>query len=390
MFKSKKNKIIIAGKSILIAGIFLLLPANHGFAQNKFEYKIIVENEFEYFNIATDSKLNPDNQYLQLDEFNYETRFYPILKLENGKSKFQLEPLIKYAPTKTKKDSLQLSIQELYTGFELNNHVYLLIGKQRLTWGTGLIWNPTNFYTQKDPFRLNNRLEGLNQARIECYLGSLTLNLLASPNKDFDKLMYAAKLESNIGGLFYSFSYASVEKAQYQFGGDFSYAGDIFTLYGEGVMKNYSKYSFVNDTGGITPRPVVTNLKDFYSDLVLGGSLNISSNLIFQLEYQYRSDYNSKVGMKDFDRTIPNSLSIYDPLSMGKHTLYGGVNFRDNYGKYTITGGSFYDPLTQQLTLMPQFTLTIDNFTVEASVPMYVMDYRVYNFSTKFVFSLFF
>jgi len=334
-----------------------------------FSYQIIMESKGEYNNIDKNSALNPDNQ-MKIKEITSATQLYPILKFRHSQDKFSSLLQIEGNCTNYNfsGDSLSFSFQELYTQFSISDKHFVSIGKRRLDWGSGTLWNPTNFYVQKDPFRTQNRLEGIFQASYSYLLSNGMLQAYVFPEKKLKDFSYALKYDYYGNRIDASVTFLQHQQSQ-QLGYSVSYGGNISTLYSEGVWRNYSKSYRANENG------VLVNSSEgrskFWTEIVAGMSINLNANLSFRSEYRFREDYLNKEQISEFKRNLPANSLIYDPVGIGKHTLFASLEWKDLYDRYMIQVRTFLDPVSSQLIVSPLFIWKYHDLQVEISAMVY-------------------
>lgn len=348
-------------------------------------YQMIFETQGVYNHLNGNSKINPNN-VMGINDFNSFSQLYPILSfkdtLNNINTLLQIEGNFKNY--NFERDSTIFSFQELYGQISLSDKHYFIIGKKRLDWGTGLVWNPTNFFTQKDPLRTQNRLEGIFMMNYNYLLPNGALNVYLFPDKSRDKFKFAIKYDYSGNKIDASLSFLTYSEHQ-QYGIDFSYGGDYFTAYTEGVLRNFTKTYGVN-VSGLLVEP--ERQKGWgYSEVVIGTSVLLTSNSTFNLEYRYRGDYLNKKEINYYKSHLPNNSIIYDPISMGQHTIFGSIEYKDSYGRWSVNLRSFYDPVSNQLVISPLGVLSMNNFQFELSTLIYNNSLSICNFQTNLLLS---
>lgn len=368
-------------KAIFICTICILfLRTSILSAQTEFSYRIINENVFTYNVISKNSLVNPNN-LLQLDELQIINRFFPIGTFKKNKIRLQAEPKIFLSPVD---EALEFAINELYVQYGISEKLYVTFGKKRINWGTANVWNPSNPFLQRDPLRIDNRLEGIVLTDLEYIAADYTLNAIFSPARQLNRSTFAFKASSNIKSLSYSFSYAFLGDEKQQFGIDFSLGGDNFTFYGEGLLRNFSNSNLIDSTG--LPQ---NGFKNMNSEFVVGTMLNILPRTILIAEYRYRSDFNTSQSIENFKNFLPNSLPIYDPISMGKHSFFGQIGYMDPYSKYNLSTNIFYDLITNQLLCSPGLVYNGDDFKLEINPFIYNNSLSIYDFQGRVILSFF-
>ncbi|HUI30478.1 MAG TPA: hypothetical protein VLX91_09700 [Candidatus Acidoferrales bacterium] len=102
----------------------------------------------------------------------------------------------------------------------------LVIGRQRISWGTGRVWNPTDIFNPINPANFGKiEKDGSDAASLKFDLGQLTnLQLVYNAEYHFKYSDYAARFHTNIFDYDFSLMTGYVDKRLVD-GGDF--AGDI-------------------------------------------------------------------------------------------------------------------------------------------------------------------
>lgn len=371
-----------------ILTLLLLIPTGVYAQETDFSYQMILETKAEYRALDGNSEVNPGNR-MGIDEFASLTQFYPVLKFDAAfgetNTVLQAEGLIRNY--NLERDSTGFSFQELYTQVGHKDRMFFVFGKKRLDWGTGMIWNPTNFFIQKDPLRTQNRLEGLFMLNFAFLSGSSTFNFYIFPEKKFEDFRAAVKYDLTAGPVDAGLSFVQYGNRQ-QIGYEVAYGGSLFTAYSEGVLKNYTR-NFRLMPGGELVHPG-DRKKRLHGELVLGTMVSFNSRLSFSGEYRYRSDLPGRKEIGTYVNKLPDNPVLYDPMSIGKHTLFGNVEFRDTYARWSVSLRTFYDPVSRQMMLSPLGVVTAGNFQIEASAMFYNNRLPVFDFQGSLLFSCFF
>ena len=356
---------------------------------NKLSYQVILETNTVYNDKDSKSKVNMDN-WMNITDFTSQSDLYPIFTFNNKESdkmdvKLQAEGDVRNY--NLDKDSTLFSFQELYGQLSFNKKHYLVFGKKRLDWGTGMIWNPTNFFIQKDPLRTQNRLEGIFMLNYSYLFATGAINVYFFPENKLKESKLAIKYDYSNERIDGSVSFVQYGKYQ-QIGYDLSYGGNFFTLYSEGVVRNFTKSYLVDNTGNIiTPDE---QSKTFRSELVAGTTIMLNTNLSINAEYRFREDYLSKKQFKNYMQFSPTNPLLFDPISVGKHTLFGNMSYMDTYGKWTVNLRAFFDPVSNQLLLSPLGTITLKNFQIELSSMIYNHSMSIFNSQYSILLSYYF
>ncbi|OJV78639.1 MAG: hypothetical protein BGO34_07485 [Bacteroidia bacterium 44-10] len=347
-----------------------------------------METKGEYNNLDRKSKINPDN-WMNIGDFAALSQLYPILQFNSrsGDLATRLGVEANLRSYNFEKDSTRLLIQELYSQFTFKDKHYFVFGKKRLDWGSGMIWNPTNFFIQKDPLRTQNRLEGIFMLNYSYLFSESAISIYLFPDKKKENFKAAIKYDYSKDRIDAAVSFVEYGKYQ-QVGLDLSYGGNLFTFYGEGVLRNFSK-SYKIDDNNILQIPD-NRKKTFSSEFVVGGSVVFNMHLSFRGEYRFREDYLDKSQIRLFENQLPDNLMIWDAISVSKHTLFASFDYRDTYSRWSANLRTFYDPLSNQLIVSPLGVLTMNNFQIEASTIFYNNKLSIHNFQSTILLSCFF
>lgn len=376
-------------KQIVISFILVFATTTKVWPQDQsLSYQVILETKGEYNNLNKKSKVNPDN-WMNMDDFSALSQFYPILQFvarsPDLATKVGVEANLRNY--NFEKDSTKLLMQELYSQFTFKDKHYFVFGKKRLDWGSGMIWNPTNFFIQKDPLRTQNRLEGIFMLNYSYLFRQGSISVYLFPDKKKEDFKAAIKYDYSIDRIDAGVSFVEYGKYQ-QVGFDLSYGANLFTLYGEGVLRNFTR-SYNIDDNGVLQTP--DNMKKtFRSEFVVGGSVVFNMHLSFRGEYRFREDYLNKRQIRLFEKQLPDNLMIWDAISVGKHTLFASFDYRDTYSRWSANLRAFYDPLSSQLIISPLGVLTMNNFQIEASTMFYNKKLSIHNFQSTILLSCFF
>ncbi|MDR1623909.1 MAG: hypothetical protein LBS04_02940 [Tannerellaceae bacterium] len=365
--------------------LFSLLPLLSNGQSAAWEYQLIVESKNQYNHRDKASTVNKGNR-MKIDELSSITELYPIVTAGNDwdglLNTLQAEGnLTNY---NFDKDSVRFTFRELYTRFSWKESHHWTVGKKRLDWGTGMLWNPTNFYIQKDPFRTQNRLEGIFQLHYTCLFTTGSLEVYVFPEKKMEDFSYSLKY--NYTGERMDASVSFLEYTRYQQAGyDVSYGGDRFIAYAEGVFRNYSRSCRVGKEGElILPR---NRTARFYSEIVSGASYAFNASLGARLEYRFREDCLKREEVADFKKYLPQNSIIYDPVSVGKHTLYASAEIKDIYDRFNLQIRTFFDLFSNQLIVSPLFVWKKNNFQIELSSMLFTNSLAVFNSQTALLLS---
>ena len=94
----------------------------------------------------------------------------------------------------------QFYVDRLYLKFPVSS-ADVILGKQRIAWGSGIIFSPTDSFNRPNPLSLSGRKEGVNAFVTKIFVGDLSaLDLIMAPADVFKRI----DGEINLGRLKYS------------------------------------------------------------------------------------------------------------------------------------------------------------------------------------------
>lgn len=161
----------------------------------------------------------------------------------------------------------------------------LVIGRQRISWGTGRVWNPTDIFNPINPANFGKiGKDGSDAASMKFDLGQLTnLQIVYNAEYHFNYSDYAARFHTNILGYDFSLMSGFVDKRLVN-GGDF--AGDIG---GAGIRGEMLLSSDVlNNTG-------------CFVKWILGTDYQFTDKLYGMIEYYHNGQ--GSIDKMDYDLT---------------------------------------------------------------------------------------
>ena len=95
-------------------------------------------------------------------------------------------------------ESKTFTVNELYSDLNFGDRFYLRIGKQRLSWGAGYVFNPSDpVNPPKDPTNQRAILEGVPAVKAELIDKPVSLMLFSVLYDEFEQLGYGAKLSTS-------------------------------------------------------------------------------------------------------------------------------------------------------------------------------------------------
>lgn len=128
----------------------------------------------------------------------------------------------------------------------------VIVGRQRVAWGTGRIWNPTDLFNPVAPTTFAKiEKDGVDAVTAKIAMGSFTdLSLVCNPQRRWDVVNAGARFRSNVSG--YDLSLMSgVFDRRFTVGGDL--AGSLFGagIRGEGILTGRSGRAVARYIAGV-------------------------------------------------------------------------------------------------------------------------------------------
>ncbi len=139
-------------------------------------------------------------------------------------------------------ESFSLELAQAWTKFDIGQVAYVTAGRQRIRWGTGRFWNPTDFVNQqvRNSIDFFDQRVGVDLVKVHFPFEALGWNLyLIAVFNNLDVLGdvgLAARAEFLVGPAELALSSFVKDNAPLRFGADFSAAVWLLDVKAEGVM----------------------------------------------------------------------------------------------------------------------------------------------------------
>ncbi len=195
----------------------------------------------------------------------------------------------------------QVLLDQLWLKFDVDQRVFVTAGKQRIRWGTGRIWNPTDFLNPQrfDPLALFDPRLGVGLLKLHLPLEAQGVNLYAIANFEgaarLDRVGGAVRGEIVFGPTEWALSGALRQGEPLRFGADLSAGVGPFELRVEGALLHQVQDPFFGGRWSAAEPLELGELevryrdRDFIPQLVAGGDVTVSygdrSQAILGLEY---------------------------------------------------------------------------------------------------------
>jgi len=248
----------------------------------------------------------------------------------------------------------------------------LTIGRQRISWGTGRVWNPTDLFNPINPASFDKiEKDGADAFSTRFYLGNFTdVALVYNAVDEFKESNYGARFRTNLREYDFSFLGGYFDR-RIVIGGDF--AGNLLTagFRGEGIISinqddvesNFTKYilgldyQFTPDIYGLIEYQFngegKSNRSNYELNRLLAGEiLNLSRNyLALQSTYQIHPLLSTGISLSSnlndgsgfFNGSATYSLTENFYVSLGALLPFGSTF--DEYAYYPVSiylKGEFY------------------------------------------------
>lgn len=258
---------------------------------------------------------------------------------DQGESSFQIsESLLpstqildlNWQPVNSGSFSVRHFIDRLYfkQSFDFGN---IIVGRQRIAWGTGRIWNPTDLFNPINPINFSKiEKDGADAITSKFIFGDFTdLQLVFNPNKLIRKSNYAFRFRSNFNEFDFSFL-AGVMNNRTLTGFDF--AGNLLKA---GVRGEFL-YS-VNKA----------NSSDSFVKYILGIDYQFTQKLYGLIEYQFNGEGKSDKSSYELSRLYKGEIinlgqnyiaisSSYEYTPLLKFTAITNLNIDDGSGYISL------------------------------------------------------
>ena len=181
-----------------------------------------------------------------------------------------------------------LTINQAYLDLQLTDNSLLRLGRQKISWGTGFAWNPTNYIgADKNRADLTTVYPGVDALNYQLAWGESSLNLLLKPDDKQGELSEWGRAAKLMFRLFHSDLSLSV----YQQGTANGYGADLaatlgdYTVYTELAAKT-GKIFYINEAGTLMHRTENRH----YLHGIIGVLRNFSNNWTIQMEYYHNQE----------------------------------------------------------------------------------------------------
>lgn len=314
--------------SVELTGSFKTLYVNTRTPVNRERYW----SDLNRFRLELDARLNStvsataiiDNEFL-LGSLIETAEFQAAKELETN-NRWDLDNLV------VDNDDLvwRANAYRAYATFDFDS-AKVIAGRQRIAWGTGRIWNPTDLFNPISPLQVERNLrEGIDGLSAEYFLGPLSsVNLVYALGETSDQNSLALRAGTNIGGYDVGVmggSFREDNVVGVDFGGSIGAVG----LRGEATYTN-------PDTGSAFTR------------LVLSVDYSWPNTLYVLVEYLYNGGNFADSGLSDAELEARERFFNGEIVTQNKNFVATGVGYEltpllrlDGVSIYDIDDGSLF------------------------------------------------
>jgi len=226
----------------------------------------------------------------------------------------------------------EILLDQVWLKFDLGRVAFVTVGKQRIRWGTGRFWNPTDFVNQRtrDSLDFVDTRTGADLLKLHFPFEALGWNLyligVLGGIEALEDSGVAARAEFVVGEMELALSTLVRKDAPLKVGGDVSFGLWLFDLRAEGIIQRGldGKYwkGELDFEEGVLPEEVDTE-GEWYFRGVAGGDVSIKysdqDNVILGGEYFF-----NQVGYDGGELYPFLALNgAFTPFYLGRHYLAG-------------------------------------------------------------------
>ncbi len=223
-------------------------------------------------------------------------------------------------------------LDQLWLKFDVAHRIFLTAGRQRIKWGAGRFWNPTDFMNQQalDPLAVFDERTGVGLVKVHVPIEAMGANLYALGNFEgadtLNQVGGAVRTEWVLGPSELTLSAATRKGQPLRLGGDVSAGVGPFDLHVEGAVLHGVTDPYYTGTLDLDAFefPKEENREDeWLPQVVGGGEIGIKYNdedvLYLGVEYFYNGSGYDDASLYPW----VFAKGAYTPFYTGKH--YGGV-----------------------------------------------------------------
>ncbi len=271
------------------------------------DYSLTLINEAIAFSLNPRSALNSNNEILKLPLFSNQLKVKPELRFQGRKGDLTLFAAGRYqAHLTSRDDSHMVFLDEGFINLNLGDQLALVIGRQKIDWGSGYAWNPFNVFNspnrrQRDGFER----QGIDLVKVHWSAGNFGLTGLLASNRflrEEDSVRAretraGVKIDYLVGG--YDLS-VLISKSDRDDGLLAAYLtkviGRSLELHSEAVIQNGNQIVLLAEETGSGSSPLARRFSlvpsssagtDTAAKFLIGGQYTFATNTNIVVEYFY-------------------------------------------------------------------------------------------------------
>lgn len=240
----------------------------------------------------------------------------------------------------------ELTAMEAYLDLIPKSDCLLRIGKQRLTWGSGFCWNPTNYLgADKNRADLTAENQGVELFNLRMLRGDTSLSILIKPQTGLDDWGYAIQYAWRAGRWDFAVSGFGEGKAD-GFGYDISTATGNWVFYNEAAWKSGGDRFYFTD-GGNGPAQTTRPDDRYYLHQVFGVNYNFGTDLMVQMEYYFNGEGWNEQETAQYNLWMENpALTSGDREKLGREVSSLLGDLHRNYLFVSVRKSGLWDDVT--------------------------------------------
>lgn len=219
-----------------------------------------------------------------------------------------------------------VTLDQLWLKFDVANRVFITAGRQRIKWGSGRFWNPTDMMNQQALDALNvavfDERTGVTLLKVHVPIEAIGANLYAVGNfegaESFKRIGGALRTEWVIGPSELALTAAARKGDPLRLGGDISAGIGPIDLHVEGAVKHGDKSTYYDGTFDIDALPDLT-VEDFISGAA-EDALSFPTEVDRSDEWIPQVVAGAEVGIK---------INDDDTIYLGAEYFYNGAGYAD-------------------------------------------------------------
>jgi hypothetical protein len=220
-------------------------------------------------------------------------------------------------------DRYQYTVLETYWDHTFKDQFLMRVGKQRVAWGSGYAWNPTDMLEPvKNPFRPQEEREGIAAIKSDFLLGNYSLTLLTIYNDIFKRIELAAKIGLLIHTHEFSLNVHQIPWRVPSFGFDYTGFISCFEFHSELALLNSDNLAYQP----VSPDPAEKNSYDV--KFLIGTMYTFKPNGMLVLEYYHNRSKHL------YTKYLPTNTFFQNPyiMDLWQDTLFLMVMKREVLG----------------------------------------------------------